>query len=199
MNKTLLIILFGFGAFLISALSYAAEEGMPRMPRITPKNSYKIETAQQGEDLLNQRGYGDQEPMVRMMNLMMVGGSGYEGMDMQNMSAATAPKVPSPAEGQTATYDVQSKITPDPPHVGTNTLEIEIHRKNGGTPVRGLKIRAQVYMTSMNMGTEEPVVKETAPGKYRVKVAFSMAGPWAVKLLLPEGGEKVSSFSVKPE
>jgi hypothetical protein len=186
------------GFAFASNSSQAAEEGMPRMPRIAPKNSYTVRSVDQGKSLLEQRGFGDQEPMVRMMNLMMVGGSGYEGMDMQNISAATVSKAPSPAEGQTATFDVQSKITPDPAQVGTNILEIRIYQKNGGTPVRGLKIRAQVYMTSMDMGTEEPAVKESAPGKYQVKVAFPMAGPWAVKLLLPEGGEKVLPFNVKP-
>ncbi|MFL5814942.1 MAG: FixH family protein [Bdellovibrionia bacterium] len=185
------------GLGLISMTAHSAEEGMPRMPKIAPKKSYTVQSIEQGKTLLEERGYGDQEPMVRMMNLMMVGGSGYEGMDMQNVSEAAAPKVPSPAEGQTASFDVQSKLTPDPARVGANTLEIEIHQKNGGTPVKGLKIRAQVYMTSMDMGTEEPAVKETAPGKYQVKVAFPMAGPWAVKLLLPEGGEKVLPFDVK--
>lgn len=181
-------------AFALPMALWAAEEGMPSMPKIAPKKTYKIGSVQQGETLLEQRGYGDQEPAVRMMNLMMVGGSGYEGMDMEHAAAAGTPKVPSPAEGQTATFDVQSKITPDPPRVGLNTLDIEIHAKNGGAPVRGMKITVQVYMTSMNMGTEESVAKEVSPGKYRAKVAFSMAGPWAVKLLLPEGGEKVLQF-----
>ena len=49
-------------------------------------------------------------------------------------------------------------------------------------------------MTSMDMGTEKPEVREVAPGKYRLKAVFSMKGPWAVKVVLPEGGEKVLTF-----
>jgi hypothetical protein len=167
-----------------------------------------VESAEQGETLLEERGFGDQEPIVRMMNLMMVGGSGYEGMDMSKMPETAvaltghdhmhaAPEVPSPAEGQTATYDVQTKINPEPPRMGANVLDIVVENKNTKKPVRGLKIKAKVYMTSMDMGIEEPKIREVSPGKYRTKVTFSMKGPWAVKLSLPEGGEKVLTFEAK--
>lgn len=190
-----------FTAICILSLSLsasAAEDAMPGMPRIAPKRTFKVETVEQGKTLLEERGYGDQEPMVRMMNLMMVGGSGYEGMDMSKMtSGSSIPNVPAPAEGQTATYDIQTHITPDAPKVGANVLDIQVQNKNTKKPVQGLKIEAQVFMTSMNMGTSEPVVAEVSPGKYRAKVTFSMAGTWAVKLILPEGGEKVLTFNAK--
>ncbi len=205
-----------FSAICFLSLSigaWAVEESMPGMPRIVPKRTYKVETVEQGESLLEERGYGDQEPIVRMMNLMMVGGSGYEGMDMSQMSSGAPatpdhvhghtkagpaiPNVPAPAEGQTGTYEVQTRISPDSPRVGTNVLDIVVQTKNTAMPARGLKIKAQVSMTSMDMGIEMPKVKEISPGKYRAKVTFSMAGPWAVKLSLPEGGEKVLTFNVK--
>lgn len=211
-----LIFIFFLAANLLTTRGWTGEEGMPKMPLIQPKKTFIVPTQEAGEDLLEQRGYGDQEPMVRMMNLMMVGGSGYEGMDMAEMTADTktpgsklplvsdhhghghtsSPPVPTPAEGQTATFDFDAKITPNPPRVGTNTLEIGIQRKNKAEPATGLKIAAKVFMTSMDMGTEEPKVREIAPGRYQVKVVFSMNGPWAVKLLLPEGGEKVLNFDV---
>lgn len=59
-----------------------AEESMPNMPRIEPQRVYSVGTEQEGEDLLEERGFGEQEPRVRMMNRMMVGGSGLENMDM---------------------------------------------------------------------------------------------------------------------
>ncbi len=71
--------------FIITLMAANAEENMQNMPRIRPKKVYTIPSKEAGEKLLEQRGYGDQEPMVRMMNLMMVGGSGYEGMDMSEM------------------------------------------------------------------------------------------------------------------
>jgi hypothetical protein len=124
--------------------------------------------------------------------------SADEGHDMQSMkeTAHSAAKTPSPAEGQTASYDVQTQITPDPPNVGPNEVEITVQNKNTRKPVGGLKLKVRVSMTSMDMGTEEPKVKEIAPGKYRVKVAFAMKGPWAVKVFLPEGGEKVLNYEV---
>jgi hypothetical protein len=44
--------------------------------------TYEVPTKHAGEALLEQRGYGAREPEVRMQNLMMVGGSEAEGMDM---------------------------------------------------------------------------------------------------------------------
>jgi hypothetical protein len=196
--------------FLASGIAWSTEEGMPSMPRIQSKKTYTVPTENAGKELLEQRGYGDQEPMVRMMNLMMVGGSGYEGMDMSEMSDHdmkahggpeehahhTPPPVPKPAEGQTATYDFDMKVFPSPPKVGTNSITIRIQCKNEAKPAHGLKIKAQIYMTSMDMGIEEPNVSEIEAGRYKLKAIFSMKGPWAVKLLLPEGGEKVFTFKV---
>ncbi len=189
----------------------AASEGMSNMPTIQPKKVYRIKSAEEGEQLQEQRGYGDQEPMVRMMNLMMVGGSGYEGMDMEQMNAKGgheghaehsghsmgAMSAPMPAEGQTAQYDLLGEIVPKPPKVGANVFELRASIKNTQKPAKGLKFKAQVYMTSMDMGTEEPKVLEVSPGRYQTKAVFSMKGPWAVKILFPEGGEKVFTFEAK--
>ncbi len=48
----------------------------------------------------------------------------------------------------------------------------------------------------MNMGVEVPVIHEGSPGLYRVIAFLSMSGPWAVKIFLPERGEKIFSFEV---
>ena len=64
-------------------------------------------------------------------------------------------------------------------------------------PAKGIQINTKVYMTSMDMGTEEPKVKEIKSGEYQVKASFSMQGPWAVKLIFPENKEKVFDFNVK--
>jgi hypothetical protein len=176
---------------LLSTAAWGMEEGMPKMPRIQPKKTYTIPTKEAGEDLLEQRGYGDQESSVRMMNLMMVGGSGSEGMDM----AMSGHESHMPRSAPSASYDYDVKITPDPPQAGSNILVVEMRRKSDAKPAQGLEIKAQVSMTSMDMGTEEPKVREIAPGRYQLKANFSMKGPWAVKLSLPEGGEKVLNFN----
>ena len=67
---------------LIPASTWAAEEHMPQMPRIEPKKVFVVPSQDAGEALLEDRGFGEEEDQVRMMNLMMVEGSGFEGMDM---------------------------------------------------------------------------------------------------------------------
>ena len=64
--------------------AHAGTEGMPGMPKIAPKKSYSVSSVDASEELQEQRGFGDKEPEVRMMNLMMVGGSGMEGMTMES-------------------------------------------------------------------------------------------------------------------
>jgi hypothetical protein len=199
---------------LSNATAYAATDSMANMPTIQPKKSYAVSSSEAGEELQAQRGFGEQEPMVRMMNLMMVEGSGMEGMDMGSMKMAandtgqrpdpssmagmnmsggkdSAPKVTNSQNPDSLKYEM--KATPEKPKVGTNTIDISI--LDSGKPAKGLLPKAKVYMTSMDMGTEEPKVKEVSPGKYRVKVAFAMKGPWAVKLTT-NGEEKEFQFNV---
>ncbi len=186
--------------FAFTSFASAGTEGMPSMPKIEPKRTINV---QGNEDFESQQGFGDQAPMVQMMNLMMVEGSGLEGMEMdmaQNEHAGhEGHKIgTSSSENRAAElpYDFQVKIVPGPAKVGTNTVELTITDTKNQKPTKGLKLKAQVYMTSMDMGTEEPKVKEVAPGKYQVKAAFTMMGPWAVKLILPDGKEKVFDFEV---
>ena len=177
--------------------AWSGEDQMINMPKIQPKKTYTVKDQQAGEDLLDNRGYGDQESSVRMMNLMMVEGSGMEGMDMGEMKAmkmAAKATSPTPSEGQTAHYDFKTQIIPSTPQVGANTLEITLQNKATKKPATGMKLKVQVSMMSMDMGTEQPRVREVRPGVYQVKVNFSMKGPWAVKVSLPEGGEKTLTF-----
>ena len=200
---------------LINSISFSAlasREGMTQMPKINPKVTYTIESNEKGEDLQDQRGFGSQEPMVRMMNLMMVEGSGYEGMDMKGgmkvasdqqmdpampmqMKSQDIEKQPS-AAASVAVYNYDLESVPAEVKRGINTLTISIKDAKTGKPVKGLKPKAQISMTSMDMGTDEARVIETAPGKYQLKANFSMQGPWAVKLSLPKE-EKVFALDVK--
>lgn len=190
--------------------AFAAEEGMTQMPKIKPKSSYNVQNNEKGEDLLDNRGFGENEPMVRMMNLMMVEGSGYEGMDMNDASmksdaghemnhghqmkmAANENQTAQAPAATSSQYQFEAVIAPNPAKVGANSVTISIRDAKSGEPKKGLKPKAQVYMTSMDMGTDEPRIRETSPGKYQLKATFSMKGPWAVKLVLPNE-EKVFNF-----
>jgi hypothetical protein len=187
-----------FGLFLffcaLRGSAFAGSEGMPNMPKVEAKKTFSVPTAEAGEELQEQRGFGDKEPEISMMNLMMVGGSGYEGMEMSAGMAAHQGN-PSTMKGMEASHAQPPQSTnaeKEPPlkfeissptdgsKVGMNTLEFSVLEQ--GKPLKGLKITASVFMQSMDMGSTHPTVKEISPGKYRVKVAFSMRGPWAVRL-----------------
>lgn len=182
-------------SFSLSTIALAETEGMASMPIITPK---KVFVVQENQDLESQRGFGDQEPMVRMMNLMMVEGSGMEGMsmDMAMNDSEPAHKETAAKAQDDSPYEFNIK-NPMQAKVGANKVAIAITDKKTNKPAKGLKLKAQVYMTSMDMGTEEPAVKETAAGTYELKAPFSMKGPWAVKLIFPDGKEKILNFEVQ--
>jgi hypothetical protein len=185
-------------------------EGMSSMPIQKDKKEYVIQNAEEGEKLLEDRGYGDREPEVRMMNLMMVEGSGFEGMDMATMSKSDLKTVDahsghgshsggpitaadSSPEATKKTIEIQS--APVAAKVGVNLYQISILDPNTSKPATKVKVTAEVYMTSMDMGTETPTVKEVKPGIYEVKANFAMAGPWAIKIKTPQA-ERIFNVQV---
>jgi hypothetical protein len=182
--KQMKIVLFLLTSSCLS-FANAAEDAMPSMPKISPKRVYIVKG---DEDLESQKGFGEEAPMVRMMNLMMVEGSGMEGM---NMASGSSPSV------ETFPYMITLSFNAEDAKVGTNLLKFSIMDAKTMKPMKGLQINSKVYMTSMDMGTEEPKIKEVKPGEYQVKASFSMQGSWAVKLIFPENKEKVFDFNVK--
>lgn len=99
--------------------------------------------------------------------------------------AATPPR-PNPAAGASILAGggprVQATISPNPPVVGSNALDLLVSDPATGKPLTGLKLSATVAMRSMDMGTTRPAVKETGHGHYKATVAFNMKGPWRVTL-----------------
>lgn len=191
-------LFFSFALLAHMPLCGAAEEGMTQMPKIQSKTSI-VASDEKGEELLEGRGFGDKEPTVRMMNLMMVEGSGLEGMEMNHepsMKTAANDKRPTPPSiPSSSNLQFEARVAPNPAKIGANVVTISIRESKSGAPKKGLKPKAEVYMTSMDMGTDEPRVRETSPGQYELKATFSMKGPWAVKLTLA-GEEKIFNFDV---
>ncbi|MBC7386161.1 MAG: FixH family protein [Cryobacterium sp.] len=203
MNRVLFIAINFFLTLpALVPVAYADEERMPNMPIIHPKKIYSVPSEAAGADLLEQRGYGDKEQAVKMMNLMMVEGSGYVGMDMRNMKMESdKPTVAMNNQKENKTsvvemgkkpinagnYNVDLTQSPAPAQVGANVYEFTVTDPKLNQPVLGLKLKAEVSMTSMDMGTDTPKVKEPKPGHYQVKAVFSMKGPWALKIILPNG------------
>src|SRR5207249_4612855 len=122
---------------------------------------------------------GKDSSMAEMMTLMMVGGSGMEHMKMGPMKPGM--KMAAPGANSPQGLPVTVTVTPNPPVVGDNTLDVTIMDASG-KPVKGLKLAAAVGMTSMDMGTERPKATEGPDGHYTLPVTFSMKGPWRVAL-----------------
>ena len=217
MTKTNRIFMFSTAPVIlltcIAMQVFAGTEGMPNMPLIQASKTYSIQSTDEGDQLQESRGYGDQEPAVRMMNLMMVSGSGVEGMVMDETKTAENAGTPKAGadgmqgmemsgkpNGSKATksssdlvFDV--KTTPSHPQVGSNLVEVNISKDQ--KPVKDLKLKAEVSMTTMDMGTDGAKVKEISPGKYQMKANFAMKGTWSIKLKLPSGEEKILPFNVE--
>ena len=200
------------------------------VPELKETGTY---TATGNEDWKMQTGFGHNAPMVGMMNQMMVGGSGAEGMKMAPMdmkfgdSNYTQPDA-SDADDSMAGMDMSGKssdtaksgnmagmkmdapkigdapasapatitaMTASAPKSGNNALQITVTDVQG-KPITGAKITTSVAMTSMDMGTTHPVVKDMGNGKYAATVKFSMAGPWRVnvKVTLPGQNMQIKAF-----
>ena len=190
------------------SFALAGQEQMKNMPILKEKKEYAIPSNDAGNELQETRGYGDKEPEVRMMNLMMVGGSGFEGMDMSQMKMAEAKKPasnsmdgmkmdgssPNPTASQSSAELIEMIKSPSGPKTGASIYEFSVKDK-AGKILKGLKLKVQVYMLSMDMGTDTPKVTEVKPGVYQTKAGFSMSGPWAIKITAPET-EKVFEIQV---
>ena len=166
------------------------------------------------EDWNKQSGFGRNAGMVGMMNQMMVGGSGMEGMKMppMDMKFGTqnyAPPSTDEADESMTGMDMGDKKRDAPkassapasapvkitaaiasaPKSGDNPLTITVTDAEG-KPVTGAALSTSVAMTSMDMGTTHPAVTEKGAGQYASTVNFSMAGPWQVKVKVTVPGQK---------
>ncbi len=128
-------------------------------------------------------GFGESTAAVRMMTLMMVAGSGMEGMASMNMATDATMTGHSTATAS-PTDECNVVVTPveATPVVGTNDLKVQVF-DGAGAPFHALKLRATVEMATMNMGVTHPAVLETAPGTYSISPAFSMQGDWKVAII----------------
>ena len=152
------------------------------MPELQEKGSY-VASGDEKWDL--RTGFGKNYQMVAMMFLMMVEGSGMEGMKMaaMNMDFGPAnftddgPEV-TPAPMSQSNMKLVAKLV-GPSKVGENDIQLSLADANGNAIV-GAKIQSSVAMTSMDMGTSHPAVKEVGKGIYTVRAAFAMAGPWRI-------------------
>ena len=165
------------------------------MPQLEQKSSYTVTGA---EDWEVRTGFGKLAPMVRMMILMMVTGSGMEGMNMApmemlfdeaNFTESADTTVQSSRDEASAGRALKVGAALERAKVGDNRVFVTIGSPEG-EPIEQASIAADVSMTSMDMGTAHPAVKELGKGKYLLTASFSMAGPWRLRLsITPRGGK----------
>lgn len=181
---------------------FAAPEGMKRMPEIRAERTYTIQSKAQGQALVARRGFGSRAPEVAAMNRMMVEGpmpheQAMDGMaGMGNMAGmgkmtGTGSSHSHPRAPRADRLAFEISPMPAPLRVGRDRLTVTIKDRQTGRPVSRLALTALVYDTDMPMGSTQAQVKEVGPGTYQLTAQFSMAGGWAVKLVLPGGSARI--------
>ncbi|MBI1332108.1 MAG: hypothetical protein GC165_04425 [Armatimonadetes bacterium] len=168
------------------------------MPQLKEKSSYEWTG---NEDWDTRTGFGKLEPMVKMMILMMVSGSGMEGMKMlpmdmvfnaENFSEGGDSPMKDMPMANSKALKVEAKI--EKAGIGDNNVSITINTPDGKA-VTGAKITTAVAMTNMDMGTTHPAVKDLGKGKYAVKATFSMRGPWRLTLIVSATGMQPLTYT----
>ncbi len=180
----LITISFLLASTSIPTTLHAGTEGMKDLPQI---KSGQIHTVDGSEDFESEKGFGDQEPMVKMMNLMMVEGSGYEGMTM-GKDASMKKNPPSSGHSMASmneskkdqNYKVDILNDAGSAKVGANKIKFKVIR--GAQAVKKLKLNGRVFMLSMDMGESSPKINEITPGIYEIKSNFTMRGEWAIEV-----------------
>jgi hypothetical protein len=77
---------------------------------------------------------------------------------------------------------VELTSTPNPPVVGTNSVEITVTRASDGATQEGLSLDVVPWMPAMQHGTSTPTVTAEGGGKYLVSdLYFFMAGTWVLR------------------
>jgi hypothetical protein len=175
------------GAFGSPAVTTPGES----MTGLTVLQPVKLKVVVAHENWQKLTGFGDSTAAMRMMTLMMVAGSGMEGMASMNL-AAHATMAGHSAATSSSTDDCNVVVTPvdSNPVVGANELKFQVF-DGVGAPLHTLKLRATVEMATMNMGVTHPAIVETAPGTYSVSPVFSMQGDWKVAIIGTMGAATV--------
>jgi len=86
---------------------------------------------------------------------------------------------------------IQHEVAPWPARIGAATITLRVSDA-GGQPVRRARIALEADMSHPGMRPEFGDALEIAPGHYRGRLSFTMAGDWVilVRVTLP-GGQKL--------
>ncbi len=88
----------------------------------------------------------------------------------------------------------QTKVTVQTPATiapnQTYDLVVTLNGANGA-PIDGAAVYLEMTMSGMVMGKNQPIADALGQGRYRVRTAFSMDGPWAITVVASIGGAEV--------
>jgi YtkA-like len=76
---------------------------------------------------------------------------------------------------------IQQEITPQPARVGEAMMTVEL-ADAAANPVTNAAIMAEAEMNHPGMAPAFNAANETAPGRYRAQINFTMGGDWVVLL-----------------
>ena len=88
-------------------------------------------------------------------------------------------------------FTVEHEISPAPARVGTSTFTFKL-ADAGGKPITGARVTVEADMSHAGMSPVFADAKEEQPGRYQVRLNFSMAGDWVILLHVTlTGGKKL--------
>jgi hypothetical protein len=82
-----------------------------------------------------------------------------------------------PAQNPSITF--KYNVTPQPPRVGVQTIEVDLNDRNG-QPVSGARVDLEGNMSHPGMSPVSGVATEIQSGKYRGTLQLTMVGDWIV-------------------
>lgn len=100
--------------------------------------------------------------------------------------------------GDSATVDMEISVTPDPPTMGSATIEVTL-QDSDGNPIEGANLQVEGNMSHAGM---EPVFADLTGGeggRYATEdFAFTMGGDWIITVrgTLPDGEPVEQTFDL---
>lgn len=148
---------------------------------------------QVGDQVVVLKGLEPHQAIVTSANFLI---------DSESQLQAEAGGPMEPAAGaKTSAAQIEFLSHPDPPHMGTNLLQVKVTA--GGAAVTGADVAVRFFMPAMpEMGmaamSASAQLAEKTPGLYEGSVELSMGGTWQVTVSATKQGQAVATkkFSV---
>lgn len=100
--------------------------------------------------------------------------------------------------GPAPSIRIEHEIAPQPVRTGPATITLKL-ADSAGRAITGAQVTVEGDMSHAGMGPVFSHARETAPGRYRANLEFSMGGDWVVLVhsTLSDGQKVEHQFEVK--